>query len=120
MMKGLEVKDRGAYLSFEFSSEFTVSAGKECVDWMVAACAEKQCSRALLDCRQMTGKMSVFDRFDVVNYAQKTRGIIHRIAILLREDQTLPDKFAENVGVNRGIGLRVFTDDDQAISWLEE
>ena len=120
MMNGLKVENRRVYLSCEFSGEFTVSAGKECVDEVIATCAETHCSRALLDCRQMTGEMSVMDRFDVVTYAQKTRGITNRIAILAREDQTLPDKFAENVGVNRGIGLQVFTDVDQATSWLEE
>ena len=120
MKNRLKVENRREYLCCEFSGEFTVSAGKECVDEMIAACAEKDCSRALLDCRQMSGEMSVIDRYEVVTYAQKTRDITNRIAILVREDQMLQDKFAENVGVNRGIGLQVFTDVDQATSWLEE
>jgi hypothetical protein len=31
-----------------------------------------------------------------------------------------PDNFVENVAVNRGINLKLFTDVDKAIVWLEE
>ena len=120
MTIALKMENRGIYLAFEFSGEFSVSAGAKCIDAMMAACAEHKCRRALFDCRKMTGTMSVMERLQVVAYAQKTRGIIDRIAIIAREDQVLPDKFTENVGVNRGIGLRIVTVAGQAISWLEE
>lgn len=32
----------------------------------------------------------------------------------------LPDNFVENVAVNRGINLKIFTDANEAIDWLKD
>ena len=58
--------------------------------------------------------------FQVIQHAEVTRDIALKTAILAREDQVLPDRFAETVAVNRGINLRIFTDIAEAKRWLEE
>jgi len=114
----VSIIDKGAYLLVEFLGEFSVEAGKQCVDKMAEACEKHRRLEVLLDCRRMTGNMSVFDRFQVAEYGATKRRQIPRLAILNREDVVLPDKFVENVSVNRGFVVKIFTDLDEAELWL--
>jgi hypothetical protein len=47
-------------------------------------------------------------------------GVILKIALVGREDQMFTDNFVENVAINRGINLKIFTDVDEAVIWLKE
>jgi hypothetical protein len=114
----LSIIDKGSYLLVEFFGEFSVNAGKQCVDRMVEACEKHRRSRVLLDCRRMTGKLGVFDRFEVTEYGASKRDQLMRFALLNRKDVVLPDNFVENVAVNRGMNMKVFTDFDEAEHWL--
>jgi len=116
----LSILDKGSYLLVEFFGEFSVEAGKQCVDRMVEACEEHERSRVLLDCRRMTGEMPVMARFQVAEYGTTKRLQIKRIALLNREEVMLPDNFVENVAVNRGMNLKAFTDFDEAQLWIND
>ena len=114
----LSIIDKGTYLLVEFFGEFSVDAGKRCVDRMVEACKQHGRSKVLLDCRRMTGRMPVIDRFDVAAYGAGKREQLRRFALLNREDVVLPDNFVRNVAVNRGLDMKVFTDFEEAERWL--
>ena len=118
--ESLSIVDKGKYLLAEFFGEFSVEAGKQCVDRMADACEQYGRSRVLLDCRRMSGSMPVIDRYQVAEYGTSKRDVFRRFALLNREDVVLPDNFVENVAVNRGMVMRVFTDFDQAEHWLME
>ena len=114
----LSITDKGDYVLVDFFGEFSVEAGKRCVDRMLEACSQYGRSAVLLDCRRMTGPLTVLDRFQVIQYGEITRGIISRLALVSRPGDILPDNFAESVAVNRGVNLRVFADADKAVEWL--
>ena len=76
--------------------------------------------KAFLDCRNMTGEIKIFESFNVAEYGVKMIGIISKTALVGREDQMLPDNFVENVAVNRGVNLKIFTEIEKAIDWLKE
>jgi len=114
----LSIVDKGPYLLVEFFGEFSAAAGKQCVDSMVAACEQHGRARVLLDCRRMTGNMPITARFEVAEYGASKRDRLRRFALLGREDMVLPDNFVENVAVNRGMNMKIFTDFDQAEAWL--
>lgn len=44
--------------------------------------------------------------------------MIAKLAMLNRPDVILPDNFVENVAVNRGANVKVFTDLENAVRWL--
>ncbi|MBN1163903.1 MAG: hypothetical protein JXB45_04945 [Candidatus Krumholzibacteriota bacterium] len=115
---GLRIEDRGDFVLVEFSGKFSVETGKRCVDTMVEACATYQRSALLFDCRRMTGYLSIMDRFQVMAYGQITSGTISKLALLGLPEHTLPDNFSENVAVNRGVNLKIFTDFEEAVAWL--
>jgi hypothetical protein len=116
----LSITDRESFLLVEFSGRFSVEAGKQCVDRMAEASVRLGRPKVLLDCRRMTGDLSVFARFQVADYGATKRHQLRQFALLGREDVVLPDKFAENVAVNRGMNMKVFTDFDEAVLWLSQ
>ncbi|MEK6260731.1 MAG: hypothetical protein AABP62_19195 [Planctomycetota bacterium] len=65
----------------------------------------------------MTGNLPVFERFQVAVYGTE-RQQRHRLALLRSVDVTPPDRFVQNVAVNRGMDLKIFTDFDEAEHWL--
>ena len=85
-----------------------------------AGLPEQTSSKALLDCRNMTGEIQIFSSFTVAEYGVKMAGIISKTALIGREDQMLHSNFVENVAINRGVNLKIFTDADEAIDWLKE
>jgi hypothetical protein len=118
MANSLTIVDQGEYLLAEFSGDFSREAGKQCIDAMKNASREKHRSKVLLDCRKISGAMSIIDRFEVAAYAATTRTTIAKLAMLNRPDVILPDNFVENVAVNRGANFKVFTDLENAVRWL--
>ena len=120
MIEGLRIIQKETYIRFDVTGDFSEVKGKQCVDAMVEACSQVQISKALLDCRNMTGEIQIFESFKVAEYGVKMRGIISKIALLGREDQMHPDNFVENVALNRGVNLKIFTDVEAAIDWFKE
>jgi hypothetical protein len=85
---------------------------------LVDACATHKCDKALIDARDLQVNMDTLEMFqageDVVSVTSK--GL--RTAILAREDML--DRFFEDVAVNRGAIVKVFTDLETARDWLEK
>ena len=120
MVEGLRIIQKEDYVRFDYTGDFSEVAGKQCIDAMVEACSQLQLSKALLDCRKMTGEIQLLESFMVAKYGGKMRGSLSKTALVGREDQMLPDNFVENVAVNRGVNLKIFTDVEEAINWLKE
>jgi hypothetical protein len=120
MVKDLRISKKEAYILFDLTGEFNQEAGKKCIDAMVEACSQSQISKALLDCRNMGGEIQILESFMVAKYGVRMIGSISKLALVGREDQMFPDNFVENVAVNRGINLKLFTDIEKAIDWLKK
>ena len=120
MMEGLRIIQKEAYVRFDYTGEFSKTAGEQCVDAMVEARSQFRLPKALLDCRKMTGEIQILESFMVAQYGGKMRGFLSKTALVGREDQMFPDNFVENVAVNRGVNLKIFTDIEEAIDWLKE
>ena len=116
----VEISRHDHHVEVAFTGEFSAGVAKNVVDIMVTACVEADRSCILLDCRRMSGPLSIIDQFTVAEYGAEK---IHRhitVAMLLREDQIFPDRFFENVAVSRGVRVQQFSDHGEAVSWLAE
>ncbi len=60
----------------------------------------------------------VIERFEIAAYVGETQTRGTRMAFLLSEKQMMPDKFGENVAVNRGGNVISTTDLNEALEWL--
>lgn len=77
------------------------------------------CWRYLFDMRDAQMQSSTVASYEAANPAPEVKAMLFnvRTAVLLARI-TQDDQFFENVAVNRGLPLRVFTDESQAREWL--
>ena len=118
MSDGLEMVRREGYLHLTISGDFTPTAAKHAVDALADRCSKEQCYKVLFDCRSVLGEMPGPDRYELAQYGARVLGPKIKSAMLAREDQISPDRFFENVAVNRGLNLKVFSDINEAVGWL--
>ncbi len=75
--------------------------------------------KALFDFRQQEVETSVADEFELASLAaQLMGGRRHQIAAIAKEEDRWINDFFETVAVNRGLVIRIFTDEEKAIAWL--
>jgi hypothetical protein len=114
----IRLEDEFSYI--DFFGEFSVEAGKRCVDEMIKAARENHRTRALLDLRKLSGKMTMADRFQLIEYGAKSAGSMAKIAFVTSEEVALPGKLIETMAFNRGIVLKIFFNPEDAKLWLLE
>jgi hypothetical protein len=119
MSDNVKIVRKEGYLHVTVSGAFTVALAKQSVDMLAATCSKEDCYAVLFDCRPMTGEMRIFDRYTIGQYGSEVLSHAIKVAMLAREDQVSPDDFFENVAVNRGMILKVFSDEKKAIAWLK-
>ena len=77
-------------------------------------------SRVIVDLRGVTNEPDPRDlRLVMEGNAQITPPRPHA-AIIVREDQWEQFRFIEDFAASRGMPIRVFVDEDEAVSWLAE
>jgi hypothetical protein len=113
----LSVADAGDHVRTAYTGDFSMPRSMECIDHMLGACRTHGRVAALLDCRGMTGPLTVADRYDTVRHAVKMTGIA--VAIIGRPAHVSgAPGFMELIGANRGINVKVFIDEGEALAWL--
>jgi hypothetical protein len=88
---------------------------------ILQACVENKVTLALLDVRPLKGLLKTVEAHDLPDkYFPKMRdsSVITRFVIVDRKESRENDRFFENVAVNRGFNLRIFSDSDKAVEWL--
>ena len=114
----LRIEKKDDHLLVTFSGEFSGTSGKKVVDTMIDASSESGEQRVVLDCRGMTGKMGLFEKFEVAVYGRRIVGTIDRLAIINRPEVMEPDNFVKTVANNRGVNLNLFTELDEGVRWV--
>jgi hypothetical protein len=87
-----------------------------------AACAEKNVRKALLDVRGLEGHLTTTAAYDIPNeYFSRirNRSVMTHAALVDRKESAEYYRFFEDVAVNRGYALRVFSDIGEAAEWLK-
>ena len=77
-------------------------------------------NKLLLDVRQMTGGLSTADAYQLgtKDFQEHRRPGQLKASIVDLEDNCERFQFMENVAVNMGLNLRIFSDVDEAMTWL--
>lgn len=109
-------KDR--YLFVRFSGEFQLSDALKHFKTIAQDCARLNLSLALFDAREITGEINILARHAMGEALAEHRDQIRRLAMLVRPDQLLPDRFMQTVARNRGFFGVGFTEMAEAEAWL--
>ena len=91
-----------------------MSAREEAIRQLIATGFD----RLLVDARELDAEMSAVDDFEFTAEHQSTPLASVRMAVLHRSEEEERFRFIENVSVNRGGNMRVFTDAERARDWL--
>jgi hypothetical protein len=106
------------YLLVVVNGEWTTENIKQKLDEVKCEADDRKTHRLFLDLRLLKMPVYEFTRFQSAEYLARVFIPPFKIAsLMLPENITL---FAENVAVNRGANLKVFSDERQAIGWLIE
>lgn len=113
-MKVIEKRDGYVHVIYDepYAKSVLIDLMKEAHD----KCTEFGTNVLLVELSSMPGIISTLDRFELgIQGTLIFRGG-YKIAVVYRKEEI--NRFAENVGVNRGLNTRVFDDLQEAMKWL--
>jgi hypothetical protein len=90
---------------------------------ILAACVEKKVTKVLIDVRELEGRLSTTGAYEIPSQyftKMRNRSVITHNAIVDQKDFQDSYRFFENVAVNRGFMLRIFSDPVEAADWLKK
>ena len=105
------------HLSGKFPNEL-LDKGGNVFQPLIDACSARNCTKALVDARELQVAMGTMALFQAGNDAAFMNHLGLRVAFVIRED--MRDKFFESVVLNRGGQVGIFTDTDAARDWLKK
>lgn len=95
----------------------------EAVQSSLRLAVEHQTRDFLADCRALSAGHSVFDLYEIGEAIDRGEPRERMVEALLLPALPAPAEnvqFWETLGLNRGHGLRIFTDRDEALAWLAD
>ena len=116
----IELMEDENYVRLTLVSEPTVKEHEEFRAKALAAIADTGWTKVLIDTTQSEPQMSVFDDYEYTSDHQWHLPPKLRTAIVHRVDEAKRFQFIEDVASNRGVNIRTFTDEDQALAWLRD
>lgn len=119
----LEIDQDAGFVTARLSGVRRPEALLQAAAEVTTSCRERGMFRLLIDVRTMTGKLDTLETFDVAGRGIPNRTEARRLvrsAILDRSENIERIRFFETVAVNRGLTVKVFDDEAQAIRWLQE
>jgi hypothetical protein len=85
---------------------------------IIDAAIAHEAKRVLCDERALEYALGTFDTFEAAKFIAAMAPKVARIAIVCKPKHIEAGDFWETVAVNRGLQVRIFTDIDEAHSWL--
>ena len=90
---------------------------------ILAACTEHEISKVLIDVRALEGRLSTASAFTIPTRhfpKFRDRSLINHVAIIDLKGFELSHRFFEKAAASRGFKLRIFSDPDKAVFWLNK
>ncbi len=105
------------YLLVEVHELYSFEMLREAVHQIAVHCKKENLNKVLVDLTNMNGDFNILDRYKIGLEIANTweRGV--QVAAVAKENQV--NFLVENVAVNRGSTLSVFTKIDPALKWLQ-
>ena len=111
---------RKDYLLVRHEGEVTPSEAEMARKEALRLVRSNKLSKVVVDIRDVTGEADPDDLRLVMEGNAKITPPRPHAAIVVREDQYSQFRFIEDFAVSRGMPIRVFVDEDAALSWLAD
>ena len=107
------------HLRVTISGDNGIALPASAIETIVSAAVRNHCHGVLLDARHHAPQPSTIDCFEFADLiGQRRPWPFFVMALVVREEIVQAARFAEIVASNRGIFLRVFDDETEALSWI--
>ena len=108
------------YLYVKVKGKRSVDSIKEATKQIAEKCDKLKCESALVDIREFKERINFSEIFELVaeNLPKIINHKINKVAIVDMEGYNFNKQFFENVAINRGHNVKIFTDMNEAIQWL--
>lgn len=114
------------HLQVTVEGDYSLPSSLDVIDQLLEACVTHRASRVLVDHRKEIGNPTTLERYEAMTQAhQKYMKVLSekkigpvRFAVLGNVPRMDAHHFGENVAINRGLPLRVFTQESDALEWL--
>ena len=120
MPERLEIEVLDGVVRASVSGTFSLDNAKTFFQEILGRAREEGVNKILIDARGITTQISTMARFEFGSYLAKQRPHQIKIAFVGHKDAVWPDRFMENVSVNRAVKAKVVTEIKDAIDWLAE
>ena len=123
----LEICPESGFLRVGAVGEFSLAEAKRTFLEMLEAVARHKVGKVLFDGRGLVGAPETMERFYYGDFAARAvaesadRGMLSRstqFGYVLEEPVLDPQRFGENVAVNRGMYVKIFDNLQDALAWL--
>lgn len=112
-----QIEDTGQFLHMRVMGAYGgVPFADDAINVIAEHCKAARRWRVLIDLTPMQGAVSNFDRFMLGQHAAKSWGRRIKVAVITNAETV--NRFFENVAVNNGANVRMFTDRKEALDWL--
>lgn len=119
-----EVETREGYLYLSCAGDFGAAALLQVFEKAFSQAEDKEVPAVLIDARGIEGPVpSPMERFDLAKRLpemQRRESVCIQMVLVGNKPFVSHDKFGETVAVNRGALGKVFTDIDEAVTWIEQ
>ena len=117
----LDIEAQEDFLHFRVTGERSRKAIFAVTVEILDTCYDRECSKALIDVRELSGRLPQLEAYDVasIDYPKlRRRGALERVSIVDLTGFEDSIRFFETVACNRGFNLRIFGNVDDATFWL--
>jgi hypothetical protein len=101
------------------SLETVVAIAKQ----ILAGCVKEKVTKVLIDVRALEGRLRTMEAYEIVDQffpEIRDRSVITRSAVVDLKEFESSYRFFENLAANRSFTLRIFSDPNEAVEWLEK
>lgn len=122
----ISIEPREKYLYVSICGPFELRTAKKFSNRIFDACAKYGLTKIIVDCRAVTGPISLMDKFDYfeytcvkhLEYLNKGKNKPVNSAYVLNKSMFDKENFGTTVAANRGLNVKGTTDVDEALRWL--
>jgi hypothetical protein len=89
---------------------------------ILRALVENKVTKVLVDVRSLEGRLRTMESYEIVDKRFpefRDRRVVARCGIVDLKEFEYSFRLFENLAVNRGFALRIFSDPDKALEWLQ-
>ena len=114
----VELSEEGDYVRIILLNQLTRTEHEDFRAKALSAIDETGWDKVLIDATSASPKMSFTDDYDFTRELQSHLPINLNTAIVHCAHEAERYQFIEDVAINRGVNLRTFTNESEALNWL--